>query len=252
MTAFALGPRDKAIIMAMFLLEALRWDQWQSQNQSRYRTFRGWADGEDAASFAAGSNQFNAQLASLVSQLVESELLRLRVESDSETQLSQAAMLASKERAEVLRRLAQLAGRFSDSGSELTNQLGSIIGDFENLLAASVRSEQFAMTEMEPGEGVPQVAMENTVSDVATYELDSQQFSELLSKSSQTREMAWQSAENLLPRSDIGSWPMQKQAPLSVSSTLPSRDSPFLRDAIRQEAEANRSQEQRNRFFLSK
>lgn len=245
MTAFALGPKDKASVMATFLPEALRWKEWAADRSGSYQKY--------LSQFRDPNSPLPEDVASRVAyQLIDWTQSELQSLKDTE---EPGRTLSSMERQRRLKRIVTLLlsirslsnvdGAWSQK-NDLWSQLSELNGDQE--ITQLVEMHQVVAVQapqIEPSGESPSVVQQPT----PQIQFDPNRLSDLLARTSNVRATAVEAVEQQ----------KQKQPPVQNPEMSESGDgtskadaSPYLNDAIRQQNELFRQDEQRAKFYESK
>lgn len=247
MTAFALGPADKAIVMAMFLSEAQKWDVWQSETSPEYTSYRDYFRQPDQL-----SEESAKQLTFQLIDRIQTELSTLATLSKSENDIEQAEKEKRVKRIVTLllglRTLSNVPGAW-DEKSELWQALASVTGNLNETTLAAAETTVVA-TAGDPSAEAPVAGARSQV----VYEFSPDQISQLYEQTSRARAEVVLELGNQDP---TGTSNVLNPRPGTEPSTpeaarLESSAAPYLGNAVRKRAADLRKREQQSNFFESK
>lgn len=244
MTAFALGPRDKASVMATFLPEALRWKQWAAKRSGSYQEY--------LSQFRDPNSPLPEDVASQVAyQLIDrtqGELQSLKDIQDSGRTLSAMERQRRLKRIVTLllsiRSLSNVDGAWSQKNN-LWSQLAELNGD--EAISQLVEMHQVVAAQapqIEPSGEAPSVIQQPT----PQIQFDPSRLSDLLARTSNVRATAVEAVEQQKQKQPT----QAPEMPAENAATSKAAASPYLNDAIRQQNELFRQDEQRAKFYESK
>ncbi len=240
MTAFALGPKDKAIVYAMFLSEAQQWQDWSKRAGKNYRLYQEYFP--DASTEIKKLPKEQAQ--QLAFQLIDRTQTELQTLQERIKE-SEGKGLSPFEKEKRLKRIVTMLISIRslasvDGAWEMKSDLWQSLTEITRYLDSDLLAKRETTT---------QAGSEATsVKEATIVRIDSDQIKELFNYTKRTREETkWEASST----SNAISLPVQKsvESPDSVTQNVAP---PLLRDAMRQKsAESQRSEEQR-KFFKSK
>lgn len=243
MTAFALGPEDKAIVYAMFLSEAQQWQDWSRQAKNNYRSYQEYFP-DSPTEIKKLTKEQAQQLAFQLIDRTQTELQTLQAriaENEGSNGLSQFEK--EKRLKRIVTMLISIRSLASVDGAwEMKSDLWQSLSGITRYLDSDLLAKRVAVTTAPAGSEA------TSVDEATIVRIDPEQIKELFDYTKRTRqETKWEASST----SNMISSPIQTSVETSdsVKQTIAP---PLLRDAMRQKsAESQRSEEQR-KFFKSK
>ncbi|MFO1000970.1 MAG: patatin-like phospholipase family protein [Planctomycetaceae bacterium] len=247
MTAFALGPADKAIVMAMFLSEAQKWNLWQSDTMSEYSLYRNYFRQPEQLSKDSAS-----QLAFQLIDRIQTELGTLAALTGAKEKVEPAEKEKRLKRIVTLllglRTLSKVPGAWNEK-SELWQALSSVTTNLDqtNLAAAE--------TNVEPTVGAPstEIPVAGAQAQVV-YDFNPDQLSQLYQQTNRARaEVVIELRERgITGATDLHSMQPGPEGPVTDAAQKEPSPAPYVGNAVRKQAAALRKHEQQSNFFESK
>lgn len=271
MTAFALGPEDKAIVLSMFLAEQQRWSGWIASERGKYVRVREYFTTQDSG---AVSQSVSTRLAYRLIDRIQTELKRLQDPAAEWEELPAA------DRTHRLQRIVTLLlalRSVSDSGSETWAAKNNLWSDLSRLTdAVTTTGNQQLVSQLSfelnargdvlvannktndnPVDSVPTTSRPAAASDQAGN-LNYARLSGILAAVGDAKQK-FETELRSAPDSTItgsADTPLNEPGAPQIDSTrlrnnsLP--DSPLLRDALRDQSESAMRAIQRGKFYEQK
>jgi Patatin-like phospholipase len=229
MTAFALGPDDKAVVYAMFLSESQKWAEWASSQKTKYKAYQEFYPGAKS-SIGDLSKDRAEQLAYQLVDRIRNELQLLK-----QTNGVVAGQLEKEKRLKRvvtmligMRTLSDIDSAW-DKKSELWLDLAEMSAYLDSAKLAQI--EEVATVGTGP----------NPTAQSAAIELFPEQLEQLFNKTSGHREKSrWAKETN----AEVLTKP--------IVQTNASAEPPLLRDAILEKSQESRNYENQKDFYKSK
>lgn len=251
MTAFALGPDDKATVIAMFLSEVQKWQWWQSKTHPAYTL------AQQYFTPGAAENLPQELVSHLVFQLIDrtqGELQRLKLRSESPLKWSDLEQTQSLQRVVTLllglRSLSDIPS-VNDQKSQMWIQLAKVTGYLQDEQLASVADTE------QPGSAAPG-AGESAGSKTAwapgvIYRLNPEQLAAMLESTNLAKEQVQAATSHDRPPNLV---PIDLSLPTAAgpdeTDSSAEQTTPYLRDVLRQRSHAAKDAARQSRFFESK
>lgn len=249
MTAFALGPNDKATVIAMFLSETYKWEEWQSGTQDAYATIQAYFAPKSRQSV---TREFAEHLAFHLIDRTQTELRNLEERKKTGETLSEQEQTQSLQRIVTLllglRSVSDIPS-VSDQKSKMWIDLAKVTGylqDTELAIVSSPAVTESGASETEPPQPSPQpevqfhLNQENLIAMLQTAQEARQEVAANVPKESSANKVFSPGA------------PFTKVAPPSGSGRSAAPSSPYLRDVLRQQSNAAKNSVKQSEFFESK
>jgi Patatin-like phospholipase len=240
MTAFALGPDDKAIVFAMFLLESQQWYEWVRLRESQYRSYRQFFP-DTVTELKKLPKDKAQQLAFQLIDRTQIELQSLQARIDESKDSEGLSQFEKEKRLKrivtmliSLRTLSEIDGAW-DMKSELWQDLSRITKYLDSdKLAQRIPTAQAGTDSQQP-------------SQATIVQLDTEQLNVLFNETNRTRQQSkW--ADNANPEI----WKVPMQASIENPEAAISFNPPLLSEAIRQKSTETRKSEEQSKFFKTK
>lgn len=245
MTAFALGPDDKATVMAMFLSEVQKWEEWQSGTRDAYSFVQSYFAPKSPENL---TKEFAGHLAFHLIDRTQAELRTLAERAQNGEHLS------GHEQRQSLQRIVTLL-----LGLRSVSDIPSVRDQKSKMWGDLAKVTQYLGDAQLASNNAPSMATPDEVSPVPPlrtekqFQLNQEQLIAMLQSTREARQEAAAVAQDTSVNEQSYSAPPVTNASPSYGSSSPTKlSTPFLRDVLRQQSNAAKNAANQSKFFEAK
>jgi len=248
MTAFALGPDDKATVMAMFLSEVQKWEEWQSGTHDAYSFVQSYFAPKSPQSL---TEEFAEHLAFHLIDRTQAELRIL------EERASNGETLSGQEQRQSLQRIVTLllglrsVSDIPSVSNEKTN-MWSKLAEVTRYLQDTQLASVSAPATPDPSESLPDPPVSSLQPEVQV-QLNEEKLNVMLQSTQDARqEVASVAQDSSVTEKSFSEPPVTRASPSYGSGSSSKLSTPFLRDVLRRQSNAAKDAANQSKFFEAK
>lgn len=248
MTAFALGPDDKATVVAMFLSEVQKWEEWQSGTRDVYSIVQSYFTPKSRQSIT------EASAGHLAFHLIDRTQAELRILDE---RVTSGETLSSQEQRQSLQRIVTLLlslrsvsdiPSVSDQKSKMWLDLAKVTRFLQDTQLASVS----APATPDPSESTTAAPVPSSETEMQV-QLNPEKLNAMLQTTQEARqEVASVAQDSPVAEPSFSEPPVTKASPTYGSGSTSKLSTPYLRDVLRQQSNAAKDAANQRRFFEAK